>query len=531
MIDKVIRLEERMNIAKMGGPEIYAKYLALIKRSYLITPFENKIKSKLDYFVADGAANWGHNIFHYCKLDILKEIIKSKQLRFSDISHLKDKTEFKEAVRILKMAVERKNFSMDNELYNILTDQDILDEIKSYSQRYPFYLPINQNRDIDSIKPICKVYTCSFSMDGDSYPMWKDYAKGIDGVSIKFTELKNYMKTTDEDKVKIVWGKVWYTEEDKTQCVEALLEDIIELFSEIPDKKCRKEMVQTVLISTINNMRIFMKHETFKPEEEYRAALIVPEEVISNNKLPDNYKQGTFQRENIVIPCIDVPFDLESINDIIITPKGDFDLLNVDLKDWLQRRNLNKIRICKSNVHILKIIAKNVNVDVRLASNGQYSYDYDSSKFTVTIDTNGSIFKIKVTAKSGATKSWKNRIIVYIPDQTYTLITGISKKSGLNLPAVNADITVKNKKGAVSVSLPFNYSKIINYRGVSGSGSLTMGSTTDFAINAKFSACAISVPKSWSACSNGSSSYSYTSGNGTAKINVKLKKCSFALNK
>ncbi len=179
----------------------------------------------------------------------------------------------------------------------------------------------------------------------------------------------------------------------------------------------------------------------------------------------------------------------------------------------------------------LKIIAKNVNVDVRLASNGQYSYDYDSSKFTVTTATNGSIFKIKVTAKSGATKSWKNRVIVYIPDQTYTLITGISKKSGLSLPAVNADITVKNKKGAVSVSLPSNYSKIINYRGVSGSGSLTMGSTTDFAINAKFSACAVSVPKSWSACSNGSSSYSYTSGSGTAKINVELKKCSFAFNK
>lgn len=184
-----------------------------------------------------------------------------------------------------------------------------------------------------------------------------------------------------------------------------------------------------------------------------------------------------------------------------------------------------------TSVSNLKIIAKNVNVDVLLASDGQYSYDYDSSKFTVTTATNGSTFKIKVTAKSGTKKIWKNRVIVYIPEQTYTLITGVSKKSGLSLPPINADITVKNKKGAVSVDLPSSYSKTVNYMGVSGSGSLTMGSITDFAINAKFSACAVSVPKSWSACSNGSSSYSYTSGSGTAKININLKNCSFAFNK
>lgn len=41
----------------MGGAEIYAKYLALMKRSYLLTPFSNKHKSALDYYSVDGAAN------------------------------------------------------------------------------------------------------------------------------------------------------------------------------------------------------------------------------------------------------------------------------------------------------------------------------------------------------------------------------------------------------------------------------------------------------------------------------------------
>lgn len=337
-----------MDIEKMGGEKVFVKYLALINQSYLLAPFSNKHKSSLDYYTVDGAANWGYDIYHYCRLDILKKIINNKQLRFSDIEYLNDTTEFEEAVRILRIAVERKKAFMDKEIYDILIDEDVLNELKSYSQRYPFYPPINQNINLDSEKPICKVYTCSFSMDGDLYPMWNYYARETDGISINFTGLKDQMKAAE--KVKIVWGKVWYTEEDKSQCIEALLEDVIQLFSEIPDKKCREDMVLEVLISVINNMRIFIKHEKYKAEEEYRAALIVPEEVINKKELPVNYKQDTFIRGNTEIPCIDVPFDLVSISNIIVNPYCDFNSIKADLENWLQKQNLNNVRIYKSNV-------------------------------------------------------------------------------------------------------------------------------------------------------------------------------------
>ncbi|MDE7313724.1 MAG: hypothetical protein K2N87_19220 [Eubacterium sp.] len=176
----------------------------------------------------------------------------------------------------------------------------------------------------------------------------------------------------------------------------------------------------------------------------------------------------------------------------------------------------------------LKIIAVNANVDVQLAGNGQYSYSYDRSKFTVTTAKGGQTFKIKVKAKPGAANGWENRVIVYIPKQAYTSITGVAKKSGMSLPAVNANINVINSAGAVSISLPSNYSKTVNYTGVSGSGSLAMNGNTDFAVDAEFSVCAVAVPSRWPAYSNGSSSYSYTSGSGAAKINIKLKGCSFA---
>ena len=164
----------------------------------------------------------------------------------------------------------------------------------------------------------------------------------LKGVSINFTELEDHMKATEN--IKIIWGKVWYTEEDKRQCIYAFLEDVIELFSEIPDKKCRKDMVIEVLTSVINNMRIFIEHESFEAEKKYRATLIVPEEVINNNELPDDYTQG-FKQENIKKPYIDVPFDLKSITNIIVNPDGDFDFTNADLEDWLKEQNLNDIEI------------------------------------------------------------------------------------------------------------------------------------------------------------------------------------------
>lgn len=97
-----------MDIEKMGGGKVFVKYLALMKRSYSLTPFSNKHKSSLDYYAVDGAANWGYDIFHYCHKDILKDIINSKKLRFGDVRFLNDTTEFEEAVRILRIAVKMK---------------------------------------------------------------------------------------------------------------------------------------------------------------------------------------------------------------------------------------------------------------------------------------------------------------------------------------------------------------------------------------------------------------------------------------
>ncbi len=350
-----------MNIDQMGGAEVYIKYLALTSKDYTIVPFANKHKSVFNYYEADGAANWGYDLFHYCTIETFRSITEKNnkedieaRLRFSDIRFLNDTTEFKEAVRLLKVAIEKEKSSMDKELYKLLTDRNIFTELDKYFQRYPFEKPINQNKNVDSILPVCRIYTCSFSMDGDLLPMWNYYAHGIGGLSINFRELKENMQKND--KVKLVWGKVWYEEDDKIQCIEAFLKDIIELFHQIPDINCREEMIQTVLINAINNMRLFMKNEKFSTEKEYRAVLIVPDEIIKTSKLPEKYKSGHFNRGNIIIPYIDVPFESDSIKNVIVGSGAtdNFALIKLGLEDWLSKQDLNNINIYQSSIPLRK---------------------------------------------------------------------------------------------------------------------------------------------------------------------------------
>lgn len=55
-----------------------------------------------------------------------------------------------------------------------------------------------------------------------------------------------------------------------------------------------------------------------------------------------------------------------------------------------------------------------------------------------------------------------------------------------------------------------------------------MGDINEFAVNAQISTSAVQVPSGWPTYDMLSSSYSYISGNGTAKINIDITSSSFA---
>lgn len=180
------------------------------------------------------------------------------------------------------------------------------------------------------------------------------------------------------------------------------------------------------------------------------------------------------------------------------------------------------------NVSDLKITAEGVPVEVRLAGDGQYSCEYNKDEYAVTATTKGSTFEIKVTDITPEMHSGnQTNVVVYIPNKSYTLITGVSEGSSLILPAINANITVTSNASSVIITLPSDYNKTLNYTGNASSCSLSMSNINDFAVSTKISTSTVSVPSGWPAYDVLSSNYNYTDGNGTAKINIDVTSSSF----
>ncbi len=52
-----------MDIEKVGGSVVYAKYVALTSKDYTLAPIKKIYKTVLDYYTIDGAGNWGISFF------------------------------------------------------------------------------------------------------------------------------------------------------------------------------------------------------------------------------------------------------------------------------------------------------------------------------------------------------------------------------------------------------------------------------------------------------------------------------------
>lgn len=179
----------------------------------------------------------------------------------------------------------------------------------------------------------------------------------------------------------------------------------------------------------------------------------------------------------------------------------------------------------------LKMTVEGAPVEVRLASDEKCRYEYDQDKYTITTSSNDTTFEIKVTEiQSGAAIDDQSHVIIYIPNQAYTSITCVSEGSSLTLPVINTNMTVTSTASSVMFSLPSDYNQTFHYTAEASFCLLAMNGIDDYAINAKLSTSSMQVPSSWPAYDMLRSDYRYTSGNGTANINIDITNSSFVFN-
>ena len=179
----------------------------------------------------------------------------------------------------------------------------------------------------------------------------------------------------------------------------------------------------------------------------------------------------------------------------------------------------------------LEITANDVNVVIAFSEDGKFHFEYDNSKFTVDTTQTDHTTRIQIGRKTADKLHLEDRVEVCIPDIPYAFLKGVSENGAFNIPAVNADITVINHSGAVSVELPSDFSKAVTYTADSGACTIGLNGNTDVTVNASISDSAVSLPDGWPAFNYRRTEYSHTSGSGTAKINFEARDCAVSIKK
>lgn len=179
-----------------------------------------------------------------------------------------------------------------------------------------------------------------------------------------------------------------------------------------------------------------------------------------------------------------------------------------------------------SNVTDLTLEGTNCNINLELSSDNQFHYNYNADIFDLRVEDSGSIKNIYASKKENAGNSWEF-VTIQIPNIAYNRAAFNLDKTGINIPALNANIDIIGKGASVKANIPLNFNKTLNYSNTDGSGSVILQTgLSNFKFTLDATDSAVGLPKSWPKFDR-SKTYTYQVDNATGIIKVNLNHCSF----
>ena len=288
------------------------------------------------------------DIFHYTSPNGITGIINNKKLRFSDRLYLNDASEGKYILDFTKKHIDM--LGIDNVLFrsSLLEKLDNKSFVSDWNRFY--------------------VYQCSFSLDGDSLPLWNYYSKsdGIKGYNLCFNsnELASNLKPDvkeGKEAPRIYHGKIMYDEEEQNTAIIKLVKRFYGAFQnslekdsgiEFTSENAYAKMMCSLLVDKIILLGAFMKPSFFSFEREYRLVydLYLDEEgygLINN-------KQGFMEKSGFFVPYTDIEFEPSILKQIRISPTVDFNMARMSLLRYLQSdfSHITEDRINKSIIPV-----------------------------------------------------------------------------------------------------------------------------------------------------------------------------------
>lgn len=267
-------------------------------------------------------------IYHYTSSSGLQGILSSESLWFTDFSVLNDESE-------------------GNYIYSLVKDVLYSGE---YSKEY-ISLVI---QEINNFYSKNKYFICSFSLNGDSLPMWNYYSKSSSklGYNIQinafdlFTSMNKIIY--ENDYLSLNYYDLIYDTNVQRETIKTVLDRYYNSFL----KNSKIEYIKEFLHSEIRLFRFIFKHPSFRHEEECRFILKVNEDYFDKHiGENDSLFKIRVVDDGIFAPYTSMKFDCKNlITQITISPIIKDSLKESSLLNLCKKHNLTKCTIKKSNI-------------------------------------------------------------------------------------------------------------------------------------------------------------------------------------
>lgn len=263
-------------------------------------------------------------LFHYTDVYAVKSILENRKLWLTDVRFLNDSTEVREGFDYLLGY-------LDHQLSRNPGSRD-LNAAMSYIKQI-----VNKGEDYGlDRRPL---FVSSFSLAGDLLSQWRAYGS----YSVEF----------DSDAMGDKISKCIYGQDEKLlEALSPALSQVIEIGRSITSNDGYIDPDGQEALAEFIGLAATLKNESFSEEQEYRV-------IMGNNVDPEieNGCEVKYRvRGGLLIPYLELEFDLECIRSITVGPMRDQDLALVSMSSFVKKITADEFSRSQTYVGDIEVV-------------------------------------------------------------------------------------------------------------------------------------------------------------------------------
>ena len=308
--------------------------------------------------------------YHYTSAEALMHILSTAKgdtgtVRFTDSRYMNDRSEHMFFIKLL-LSYLKKN----NDEYPFC--QKVVDELllKKHNEEDYSSLTVLELEEIELdnfIYTNSRYFLFCLSKDSDSLHMWNYYIRNSNyqgyNIGIRIYDfLKSFDNESYSDKtspIRFFCGDVLYSQKKQEEEIKNIC-NIIENLANSENKQSLKlEWGMAYLWAYIESYGLFFKDKCFSDEKEYRI-VIQFEEILAgsdiftffNNSDITNIDFSFFERNGILVPCLNVPIAKNAVKKITMAPMLESKIASDGIKEYLTINKYKNVEVIQSSIPI-----------------------------------------------------------------------------------------------------------------------------------------------------------------------------------